>query len=562
MKRLLFTELYLLSLKERKAKILRFHPRMTIIKGNNSTGKSCLLKMIYHAMGASVPNIPERFKNAEVISLLYFMVDGVNYRILRNRDQFTLFRGNDLILKTTHVTQELAPAFADLFNFKLQLRNRQSESSQATPAFLFLPFYLDQDQGWHKAFASLNNLGQFSSWTDDFLKFHLGICPSEYYIEKTKRNKLQNELDDCLARRDVIRRTRENILKKVSRGAVFDINIEDFKSAIAHLIEEANKLKQKEDKYLARRFELNNEIRVLNAQKIILKKARTELQKDFFYSGTNLPDEVECPLCHTVHDNSFAIRFNLAIDEYRCTEILQEIEIRLFECQRELLSLENEISRANFEVSEINRCLQETKNEVSLDQVINISGQKQVNAIFDTELDSMDSECRAIEEKLSKSDEELAKIVDSDRQKSIFDSFSEKIKANYRELNLLGRALAHKGYKCDCPKESGSDKTRLIFGYFLAFISTIEAQTSSCFCPIVIDSPRQNDVDQKHWLLMLKLLKKELSSESQCILSLVEHDSVDFEGSEIVLDVSEQLLNDDDFSQAYSTIISLENNQE
>ena len=158
MKKLLFTKLYLLSLKEKKAKIINFHPQMTIIKGNNSTGKSCLVKMIYHAMGASVPNIPERFKNAEAISLLLFKVDNVEYSILRNHDQFTLFCGANKILQTTHITQDLAPKFADIFNFKLQLRNRQSESTQATPAFLFLPFYLDQDQGWHDVFGCFERL--------------------------------------------------------------------------------------------------------------------------------------------------------------------------------------------------------------------------------------------------------------------------------------------------------------------------------------------------------------------------------------------------------------------
>ena len=91
MKRLLFTKLYLLSLKEQAAKIVNFHPQMTIIKGENSTGKSSLMKMIYQAMGASVPNIPKFFKDADVISLLCFTVNGDEYSILKHQKRFLLF---------------------------------------------------------------------------------------------------------------------------------------------------------------------------------------------------------------------------------------------------------------------------------------------------------------------------------------------------------------------------------------------------------------------------------------------------------------------------------------
>ena len=559
MKKLLFTKLYLLSLKEKKAKIINFHPKMTIIKGNNSTGKSCLVKMIYHAMGASVPNIPERFKNAEAISLLVFKVDNVEYSILRNHDQFSLFCGANKILQTTHITQDLAPMFADIFNFKLQLRNRQSESTQATPAFLFLPFYLDQDRGWHDVFDCFDRLNQFSRWKDDFLKFHLGICPSEYYTEKNKKNKLQNELEDCAKRRDVVERTKSNIVQKLSQIAVFDINLDDYKSAITTLIAEANKLKKQEDNYLAKRLEINNECRTLHAQKIILEQARAEIQKDFSYSAQSLPNKVECPICHTEHDNSFAIRFNLAVDEYRCTEILQEIEIKLAEYQRELARLDAKILQAGDEIVKINQCLQCTQNEISLEQIIDISGRKQVNSILDAELMAIDAESFDIDKKIAVCNEELKKIENPDLRNEIHNEFSERIKSNYRKLGLLEFALQHKGIKCEFSKESGSDKTRIFFGYFLAFISIIAQRSSACFCPIVIDSPRQNDVDQEHWELMLKLLKEELPADSQCILSLVEHTGIEFEGEEIVLDKSYHLLNEEDFQEAYSAIIPVVN---
>lgn len=510
-------------------------------------------------MGASVPNIPAEFKSAEVISLLYFTVDNSEYHILRNHDQFTLFHGQVKKLQTSHVTSELAPFFADLFNFKLQLRSHQSEFLQATPSFLFLPFYLDQDQGWHKTFESFSDLRQFSNWTKDFLYFHLGICPSEYYDKKDQKSRLEKQLADSQTKADVIRRTQGSIDQAINLP-IFDINLEDYQSAIANLITEANRLKQKEDDYLKKRFEINDEYRILCLQKRILEKARIELQKDFTYSTDKLPDVVECPICHAQHDNSFAIRFNLAFDEYRCTEILQEIETKLIDCQKKLLDLESDISSCNADIVKINRCLDYTQNAISLDDVINISGRKQVNAILDNELATINSQQTKIKSEIAECVEELDKILNRDLQNRIQEEFSNQIKSNYRKLSLSQWAAQHKGIKCECNTESGSVRTRMIFGYFLALISIIKKRSTACFCPIVIDSPRQNDVDSPNWKLMLELLKEELPTESQCIMSLIEHDGVDYEGEEIVLDNARHLLNTNDFSEAYSAIIALENN--
>ena len=58
---------------------------------------------------------------------------------------------------------------------------------------------------------------------------------------------------------------------------------------------------------------------------------------------------------------------------------------------------------------------------------------------------------------------------------------------------------------------------------------------------------------------MLTLLQKELPSGCQCILSLVEHTGIEFEGEEIVLDNSYHLLNEEDFQEAYSAIIPVVN---
>lgn len=147
MKRLLFQNLLLLSLKERKGRKIAFHPKVTIIKGANDTGKSCLIKSIYQTLGAETPSIPSKWKDADVISIIEFLLDGQKYKVLNHGSLFCLFDDSAMLGRYTSITKGLSLALSKLFNFKLPLKSKNGrEETQATPAFLFLPFYFDQDR--------------------------------------------------------------------------------------------------------------------------------------------------------------------------------------------------------------------------------------------------------------------------------------------------------------------------------------------------------------------------------------------------------------------------------
>src|SRR5688500_8721835 len=167
MKRCVLQSLLMLSLQERTGQRVPFDPVCTLIRGTNNTGKSSLLKQLYHTFGAIPAVLHPKWRAAEVRSVVHFTVDDKPYIMLKNGDHYSVFDGGrKRLIRAKSVTKELSPFFADLFNFRLQLQSKK-EQSQATPAFLFLPFYVDQDAGWSKNWASFNGLGQFSNWRRD-----------------------------------------------------------------------------------------------------------------------------------------------------------------------------------------------------------------------------------------------------------------------------------------------------------------------------------------------------------------------------------------------------------
>jgi predicted ATPase len=57
---------------------------MTVVLGENDTGKSCLIKSIYSAFGADPAKTNESWTNVKASLLMEFSIDGVPYRILRS----------------------------------------------------------------------------------------------------------------------------------------------------------------------------------------------------------------------------------------------------------------------------------------------------------------------------------------------------------------------------------------------------------------------------------------------------------------------------------------------
>ena len=75
MRRFVLDELLLLSWQEKSARRVKFHPTMTVVKGQNSTGKSCLLKTIYRTFGAEPRDVPAKWDEAQVCSFARFSID-------------------------------------------------------------------------------------------------------------------------------------------------------------------------------------------------------------------------------------------------------------------------------------------------------------------------------------------------------------------------------------------------------------------------------------------------------------------------------------------------------
>lgn len=555
MRRLLFHSLLLLSLKEKKARRIPFHPQVTIIKGINDTGKSCLIKSIYRTLGAELPQIPPKWEDANAISLLIFSIDSIKYKMLRNGSLFCLFHeNNSLIQRFSSVTSELGPYFSELFNFKLPLKTR-SAVNQATPAFLFLPFYFDQDRSWQKQWESFTRLQQFASWKDDVINFHSGIRPTEYFEAKIIRDEEEREKNELITKQKVLADTIIDIEKKLNL-AQFSVNIETYREEINALLMQCEIIKKDEDILKKQLLEQHNKKIILMKQKEIIEHEQKELNKDYEHA-LDLDDMIDCPICGQVYENTFNERFAVAQDEHRCHELLQEVNSSLHEVMGKIKKINEQVTELKQQHSGINQLLETKHGEIKLKDVIKSEGRKEVDKILRGEYNSLKTLIDGHDKSIANQTGTMTQFDNKPRRKEVKTKYLALMQSFLIKLNVM--QIPENNYKkMNCTiKETGSDLPRALLAYYFALLHLINEFSSSTYCPIVLDSPKQQDQDDDNWEKMLNFIKTERPANSQLILGLVDDLDVDFQGDVINLNNKYSLLLKEDFESVYSELESL-----
>ncbi|SFF02160.1 OLD family protein [Spirosoma endophyticum] len=231
MKSFCLSEMLIYSAKERKARRVPFNPNLTVILGKNDTGKSVLIKSIYHTFGANV-KFDSTWDNAATCSLVRFTIDKKPYSILRWGKIFGLFGENDSLIGIYEsISKELGPVLAKLFDFGLVWNDRQNDTNVLPPAFFLLPYYIDQDKSWADNWNAFENLSQYDNWRNAVVEYHTGLKPNEYYVAKTEFDKLKEVAAEKSKETKMMKSLLDNTNKSIS-SVDFSISIDIFKKEV------------------------------------------------------------------------------------------------------------------------------------------------------------------------------------------------------------------------------------------------------------------------------------------------------------------------------------------
>jgi hypothetical protein len=558
MRNLQLKSMLLVSHREKKARKINFHPKVTVIKGANDTGKSSVIKSIPYCFGTNPHKRHRKWKDADVITLIKFTLDGVAYSIYRHKNSFSLFDSyKNLIGTYSSITNELGPALARIFRFNLKLADRDGKAVTPPPAYLLLPFYIDQDKGWSDTWSSFTNLGQFSNWKQRVTGYHFGLRPDKWYALETKKKKAEADRQEPLRQVTSINSIKERALKDLSH-VDFNIDINEFKAEINTLLELCNELKDKEQKYKEKLTGLKTEKIRLTAQIEIVARTHDELSDDYKYALNHDCSTIGCPTCGAEYDNSFVERFEIAQDTETCTDLLVSLRDDLTKVQKNIDDEGGALSSLAAQQDSINDLLAKKQGSIKLQDLVNIEGKKSLIKHLKIEEKEQNLILSNISDDITKIGEDMERFDTPEMRREIIKEYGEILRKFTSKLGV--HSLNDNAFKniTSTLEESGSDLPRAVLAYFFATQTAIRKNGNSTLFPIIIDSPNQQEQDPDNLKKMLDFIYKQRAPEQQLIVGLVEDADVEFDGEMIVFDKKYSVLTEGDYLQHSSELREFE----
>jgi predicted house-cleaning noncanonical NTP pyrophosphatase (MazG superfamily) len=505
-----FSRLCLLSQHEGKAFSLNFSSEATVLQAGNGFGKSAVLKSLYDALGAEPPRIDVSWRSVQVETLLDFTVDDVPYAILWGRGSYAIFdAGGALKLRTRSVGKDLTEYLAQLLDFRLEMLNHQEQAVTPPPAYMFAPFYIDQDAGWKQPWVSFKNF-YLNASPKTLAEYHSGLKPNEYYEALTRRNLLQVHRKELETEREVLQQTLRKMLQVVT-DVVLSFDLSDFQEESSQLLEESRKLHQDQSDYRQRLANISEERRLWLEQRDLVKATLAEMDENFA-AALERPSEISCPTCGHHYNNAIADQFEIVQDKdglYSALIISQE---KLHELEAKAQAERQNIANLEARIARINQVLGFRKADVSFNDVLVAQGRNEAGKLIRGRISE-------IEDSIARKRIEEAAASDAMRA-ALSRKRTEEIKGYFKDR--LYEFSDHLSVRFDASKPPsitsstfgrGSEGPRGMIAYYYAFLHTARKYSSSAFCPIVIDAPNQQGQDDMEKIMRFIIDKRPPDSQ-------------------------------------------------
>jgi len=544
--------LLVVSQTSRSARRIDFHPKATVLTGPNDMGKSSLIKSLLYAFGAE-PQMLKAWKDAANKILVYFTVDGKGCRILREDSSFTVYNGKGAPLVIfSSVTNGLGPWLAQLLNFGIKLTDNQGQLATPPPAYLLLPYYFDQDDSWTDNWHGFTKLQQFKNWRRDLIEYHVGLRPNEYYTAKGAHLKAKGELNRVEAARQVLKDVRDQIAEEYQE-VHFDIDLEAFQEEIKELLvscgqlqKEADKLKAELVGYYTEKIELESQIEVVSG-------ALKEISKDFHFLERQ-SDHIDCPTCGAAYTASFAEVFQIASDEGRCEHLLHTRQEELAVIVKEIDRMSGRHRKYEADIAHIKSILDRRQAEVQLKDLIDAESKKKLKSVLQAKFDASNTELSALTDKIAELEKQLEAFVDRERRKELREHYHQLMRRNLHELSVPDLSRTEMADVTAKIQTQGSDQPRALLAYGMAVLELMRERSSSVFCPVIIDSPIQQEQDVPNHERIVKFIQQRLPNDAQLILGIVDDKGVDFGGTVIRLGDRRRVLREEEFDESYEEL--------
>lgn len=514
--KLVIESVTLIDLTNKEAKRVEFSEGKNFLTSDgNHYGKSVVMKTIYYSLGAEV-FYPTPIKKLNLLTCTCFRIDENHYKAYRLKNSFVLYINGRFEGKYNSVA-DFGNVLAEIFNFEIELVGKDTEGTitKCPPAFYFMPYYVDQENGWDPNSSSFNNMTQFDKpQRKDSYFFHLGVYDAHYVMQK-KQQKTNDRQISLLTHENEKYLTVIETLRDGLSDTDMSFDVDDLESAIRrrkheidYILKEIAKIRsalvETEDRY----FKVSNEKELLS--RYIKKKMPVALTEG---------NCVECPRCGMFFQPANA-------DIIEKIYLLESLNDDYTQKAQEFDRLEKKIAKLKNDFKERQKSLEKFEHSLKSDQ-----------DLYETYLKAKTTK-RLLDEYRATVSKNLARIDElSDSNKSLKDTLAtyqdeRKVANNAYLQNLYTRMIG-----LDIPRDQVEENTepgtsmdaagaygpRCKVAQILSFVETQnEIAHNILSFPIVIDSPNIREQDKKHLSAVLKTLFDWSKTDNQIIVASIE----------------------------------------
>lgn len=539
----LFENIWMLSHRDRRGRLISFHPRKNLIVGLNHTGKSSLIKTLFLTLGAR-PKGHLREWDENTVSLVEFAVDKKRFRVLHHRGFRALFDDEYRLINATAAHLEWSESFARATGFNLVVTDKNLNTVIADPRCFFIPFYIDQDGSWQSGWDTFPGMQQYSKPIGPILEYFSGIKPAAYYEVKATRDQENKQLDESRKEQRLLEKAKERFGKTLPLSGPkvdpenFDAEIEQLTTAVSQL----NKRQEELRDTAVRQKELQDSLRL----QIDLARSALKTYEDDSTFLREPHEPLVCPTCGAQHEEQFLEILTYAENARVLHALSSRLEDDLIKTsgqykktQAELIELENNYRR-------ISSILDTRRGTLVFRQVVDSMGAERAFRAFVDEGTALSNDINARMGRIEELEESLKSFTDRKRSKNILGAFRGAYAAALMKLNSP-QVESSKVKLTSRPSISGSGGPRSVLAYYGALWQTCYRGDASFAVPLVIDSPNQQGQDIVNMPRVLTYLTSDLPSRAQVIVGSETDTELAFD-SKLVLTEPYKLLRESEFS--------------
>ncbi|MGQ8870427.1 hypothetical protein [Myroides sp. TSA_177.3] len=521
-----FKQLLVVSNTARSANQFQFKKLNLIKANNNSVGKSTLVKLLFWGLGCE-PEFDTTWKSFDCSTIISFTINENEYEVQRYKNSISM-KENKSISHYSKITGDFSEKFAEIVGFKALLPNQSTgELETPPPAYYFLPFYIDQKRSWSKAWDNFNNLGQYRSWKETIIKYHVGLLTPDYFEFEIEKSIKKNTKKSVTTEIEKIDSTLEVIEDFIPQEIITSLSYDDFDELKKEIEYDLKDLTIKQETAFDDYSKLQNFKSHLEHQKAIAVKLVEELDKDYVFAVENIESgSIDCPLCGTTYENTIMNKSSILVDKNQAERQLETII-------KDINTTNKKIEKVILDLNKIKENIHQLNTKYYNDELNNQNDSNFLHLIENIGGNSIKRLVKASQDvKVLKVKELTAAIkLATKSQKQLYSKeFIEDIEYNFNrylsEYIKILDATAVNLSEINSPlsynkivKEGGAaENSRAILAYYIAIYSLVEKYKNEVVSPLVIDTPNQQEQSDNNYSNIVKLIEEKISKNNQVII--------------------------------------------